>query len=75
MLDNFNLNLIKKSKQENGSLIDAIIIFCEEHTEYDFEDVVELLNPIILENLKTEFYTKKYIPAKIINNSMKNLFD
>ena len=53
-----------------GSYIDAIIEFCFEKEIGDFENVVELLNPILIEKVKTEFYEKNFIPEKKITNSL-----
>ena len=74
MLDNFNLSLLKRSKKENDSLMEAILLFQEEHPEYDYEDIVGLLHPIILDKLKTEVYMKGYIPSKKIKHNLESFF-
>lgn len=55
-----------------GSYIDAIIEFCFEKEIGDFENVVELLNPILIEKVKVEFYEKNFMPERKIKNSLIN---
>ena len=74
MLDNFNLDIVQRAARDGG-LIEAIVNLCEEKGIWDFEDVVELLDPIVLEKLKMEFYLRNYIPEKKIDNSLKRFFE
>lgn len=59
----------------DGGYIEAIINLCEEKGIYDFEDVVELLHPILLEKVKTEFKAKKFLSRDKIENSLKDFFE
>jgi hypothetical protein len=59
MLDKLNLEIEQRAYEE-GSYIEAIKSFCEDRNVLDFEDVVEVLHPIVLQKVKAEFYEKKF---------------
>lgn len=73
MLDNFNLDIEQRAAR-TGSYIEAIIELCEEKNIPEFEDVVEMLNPIVLDKIKMEYIQKNYIPELKIENSLKEFF-
>ena len=54
-----------------GSYIEAITDFCQEKG-IEEENIVDLLNPILLEKVKVEFYKKNYFPKKKIKNSLED---
>lgn len=48
---------------ETGSYIDAVILFAERFGIYDYEDILEVIHPILKEKIKQEFIKKNYIPS------------
>jgi hypothetical protein len=69
MLDLFNEN-IEIRAAACKSYIEAVVDFAEEK-EVDFEDIVELLHPQIIEKLKIEFIQKNHFPNKKLPNSIE----
>jgi Phage late-transcription coactivator len=65
-----NLDIeIETRALETGSYIEAINDFCDEKG-IEQENIVELLNPILLDKVKVEFYKKNWFPEKKIKNSL-----
>lgn len=72
-IDNLTLD-IEKRALEHG-YIHAIINFCEEKRIYDYEDVLQLLHPILKEKIKQEFIDKNYIPSLKRKQKFNSFFD
>jgi hypothetical protein len=45
---------------QNFSYIDSIIEYCNENRIPDYEDVIETLNPVLIEKIKVEFKKKRF---------------
>jgi hypothetical protein len=73
MINNLDKEIEVRASQ-CGSYIDAIIEFCYEKHIQDYETIIELLNPILIEKIKVEFYEKNFIPEKKIKNSLADFF-
>lgn len=73
-LDNLNLE-IERRAAISGSYIEAIKDFCEEKEIYDFEDVTEQLDPILIKKIETEFIKKNYFRDKKIVHHTDTFFD
>jgi len=74
MLDNLSLKIEELAAKE-GSYIDAMTIFTEKMEYYDFEDLIEVLHPLVVQKIKQEFINKKYIPHLNQKNSIENFFE
>jgi predicted metal-dependent phosphotriesterase family hydrolase len=53
---------IEKLKLKTGSYIEAVMEFSEHNKIYDYEDLLEILNPITYNNIRQEFIDKNFIP-------------
>jgi len=69
MLNNFNMDIVQRAAI-CGSLREAIHELKEEKQIDDYEDIIELLHPIVLEKLKMEYYVGKCFPDMKIQNSL-----
>lgn len=61
MADNVSMR-IEELKLKSGSYIEAVMEFCEQNNIYDFEDLIEILNPITVNNIRQEFIDRNFIP-------------
>jgi hypothetical protein len=62
---------IEKKFLELGSYIDAVVDFAEERGFGEFEEIIPLLDPIVVDKIKNEFIEKNYLPSLKRKNSMK----
>jgi hypothetical protein len=70
MLDQTSLRIEELAAKE-GSYIEACVIFAEEFGFNDFEDLIDILNPQLVEKVRQEFIERNYIPQlKQKNNLM-----
>ena len=71
-LDNLSLDIERRA--ESVGYINAILEFCEEKEKEDYEDVLELLHPILKEKIKQEFIDKGYLPHLKTKNPFELFF-
>jgi len=69
-MDKMSLEIEQKAL-ELGSYIDAVVDFAEERGFGEFEEIIPLLDPIVVEKIKQEFIDKNYLPSMKRKNSMK----
>jgi len=74
MIDNLSLRIEELAAKE-GSYIEAMLIFTEKFGYQDYEEVLEVLHPLVLQKIKQEFISKKYIPALRNKNSIESFFE
>jgi hypothetical protein len=49
---------------ETGSYKDALIEFADRFEIYDYEDILKVINPILIEKIKQEYIDLNYFPDK-----------
>ena len=74
MLDNTSLTIEKMAAENNGSYIEACTIFAEKFGFHDFEDLIEVLHPLLIQKIRQEFIDKNYIPSLKPKNSLSEFF-
>lgn len=74
MLDGLNSEIERLAVAHKGSYIEALIEFREIRQIPDFEDIVELLHPNIIDKLKQEYVAKKFFPGKKVENALPSFF-
>jgi len=74
MIDALSLEIEKSALRCNGSYIEAVIGYCEKNDIYDYEDVIESLDPILVDKIRAEFINKKYIPSLMKKNTIEEFF-
>lgn len=74
MLDGLNTEIERLANKHNGSYIEALVEFREIREIHDFEDIVELLHPNIVQKIKQEFVSKKFFPGKKVENALPDFF-
>ena len=72
-IDNASLE-IERRYLETNDYFEAIHDYRQEHKILDYEDIIETLNPILINKIKTEAYKKNYFPDKKITNSLEDFF-
>lgn len=60
-MDNVSSNILTIA-MKCGSYIDAIIAYKDKFPDMDFNDVLDLVDPIIKERTRQEFINKNYLP-------------
>ncbi len=73
MIDQVTIK-IEEIYLETGSYIDAIIEFANKFNIQDYEDILEVVNPILKEKIKQEFIDKNYFPDKKKQTSITDFF-
>jgi hypothetical protein len=73
MIDAFSMDIELRAVRL-GSHIEAVLEFCEEKNIEDYYDVTELLHPIVLEKLKSEFIQKKFFRDRTVSRSINEVF-
>lgn len=74
MLDATSLAIEKLAQENAGSYIDACTIFAEKFGFNDFEDLIEILHPLLIQKIRQEFIDKNYIPSLKPKNSLSEFF-
>jgi hypothetical protein len=74
MIDNASL-AIEQLKVLRGSYIEAVVEFCGTQEIYDYEDLLEVLNPILKAKITQEFIDKKYFGKGSAFYKKRNLID
>lgn len=70
MMDNTTLT-IENLAASLGSYIDATVAFKEKFPDMDFEDIIEVIHPNLVNKIKQEFINSNYFPDKKSTNIME----
>lgn len=74
MLDNFNLEIENKAAYHNGNYIEAVTEYQNEHPEFDFYAIVDLLDPIVKKKVELTYFMQGYFPDKKPGRSLDDIF-
>jgi uncharacterized protein (DUF4213/DUF364 family) len=71
-IDNLSLDIERRAL--TVGYINAFIEFCEEKEKDDYEDVLEMLHPILKDKIKQEFIEKNFLPHLKVKNPFDSFF-
>lgn len=74
MLDPTSLR-IEEMAASTGSYIDACCDFAERFGFNDFEDLIDVLHPNLVQKIRQEFIDKNFIPQLKNKNSLTEFFE
>lgn len=60
-MNNITLKIEMMAKNTNSYII-AVLDFCEENQIAEYEDILEVLDPILVSKIRQEFIDKNYVP-------------
>ena len=75
MIDQFSQTIELLASENGGSYIEALIDFAHKNHIEEFEELVDLLHPIVKDKVKTEFISKNYFPDRKVEGKLDEFFN